>query len=199
MRNTFHELGVKHYPSDLDGFWFGKYNPQDIENMLQVEGDKFWTTFTKCDDIKERMKATVPFSDADALNNLIGGGIKIGVVSDALSRVVYGNLEKIGLGYFSSVVITNKKEGLPAKPDPFGLLLCLEELGVKPNEAIYVGNSSGDILTGRNAGVRDVIVQRREYPLSLIPSFSINSLYELTDMIRGISIDYGFQSLGGMA
>src|SRR3989344_107289 len=199
VRNTLHELGIGHRIADLDGFWFGRYCSHDIEDMLQIDADKFWETFTKHDSIKKRMEMTVTFSDIGALDFLVNDGIKMGAVSDALSHVAYGNLEQIGLGYFSSVVITNKKEGLPAKPDPLGLLLCLEELGVKPNEAIYVGNSSGDILTGRNAGVHDVIVQRREYPLSLTPSFSINSLYELTSVVHGASTDYKFQSLGGIA
>ena len=38
------------------------------------------------------------------------------------------------------------------KPDPFGALQLCQEAGVLPAEALMIGDSSNDILTGRNAG-----------------------------------------------
>ena len=39
------------------------------------------------------------------------------------------------------------------KPDPAGVLACLREFGVAPGRALFVGDSSIDAATARNAGV----------------------------------------------
>ena len=39
------------------------------------------------------------------------------------------------------------------KPDPLGAKAILEETGSRPEETLMIGDSSNDILTGRNAGV----------------------------------------------
>jgi phosphoglycolate phosphatase len=39
------------------------------------------------------------------------------------------------------------------KPDPVGVLTLLQETGVAANEALMIGDSSIDVLTGRNAGL----------------------------------------------
>ena len=39
------------------------------------------------------------------------------------------------------------------KPDPEGLLKCLNELGVKPEEAIYIGDSLFDYQASKAAGM----------------------------------------------
>ncbi len=39
------------------------------------------------------------------------------------------------------------------KPDPLGARTLLEEAGVKPEEAMIIGDSDIDVLTGRNAGL----------------------------------------------
>jgi phosphoglycolate phosphatase len=39
------------------------------------------------------------------------------------------------------------------KPDPQGARALLEESGVRPEEALMIGDSSIDVLTGRNAGM----------------------------------------------
>ena len=42
------------------------------------------------------------------------------------------------------------------KPDPEGIVKCLDRLGVPPGSAIYVGDSDVDIAAGRAAGVGTV-------------------------------------------
>lgn len=41
----------------------------------------------------------------------------------------------------------------PRKPDPTGLLQMIDELGVKPEEAAYVGDTNVDVQVAENAGV----------------------------------------------
>lgn len=53
--------------------------------------------------------------------------------------------------YFSSRVLATDVEH--PKPDPEGLLKCLNELGVKPEEAIYIGDSLFDYQASKAAGM----------------------------------------------
>lgn len=60
-----------------------------------------------------------------------------------------------GLGlshYFSAVYGGNSFA--QKKPDPAGALALMRENGVSPEEALLIGDSETDVLTGRNAGVR---------------------------------------------
>lgn len=41
-----------------------------------------------------------------------------------------------------------------AKPDPGGLLAAVEALGIAPEQAVYIGDSTVDMKAGRNAGMR---------------------------------------------
>jgi phosphoglycolate phosphatase len=45
-------------------------------------------------------------------------------------------------------------DSLPTKkPDPAGVLFCLEQWGLRPEQALFVGDSSIDAATARKAGV----------------------------------------------
>jgi phosphoglycolate phosphatase len=39
------------------------------------------------------------------------------------------------------------------KPDPAGIQSCLAQFGLLPDRALFVGDSSIDVATARNAGV----------------------------------------------
>ena len=61
-------------------------------------------------------------------------------------------IEALGLGgFFSSVYGGNSFA--TKKPDPLGAKTILKETGSRPEEALMVGDSSNDVLTGRNAGM----------------------------------------------
>src|SRR6187551_2862746 len=61
-------------------------------------------------------------------------------------------LEKFGLlSYFEHVQGT---DGFPAKPAPDVIHRGLEALGAKPEDVLFVGDSTADMAAGRAAGVR---------------------------------------------
>jgi len=61
-------------------------------------------------------------------------------------------VQALGLGdYFVRVYGGNSFA--TKKPDPLGVRTLLEETGVAPNGGLIIGDSSIDILTGRNAGL----------------------------------------------
>jgi len=61
-------------------------------------------------------------------------------------------VEALGLGRFFSQVYGGNSFGTK-KPDPEGAHKCLEESGVRPEQAAIVGDSHVDVRTGRNAGL----------------------------------------------
>jgi phosphoglycolate phosphatase len=61
-------------------------------------------------------------------------------------------IEALGLGkYFFQVYGGNSFS--TKKPDPFGAFQLAKEAGVRPNQAVVIGDSQNDILTARNAGM----------------------------------------------
>jgi phosphoglycolate phosphatase len=68
------------------------------------------------------------------------------------------------------------------KPDPLGARVLLDEFGVRPEQALIVGDSAIDILTGRNAGIWTCGVTYGYGPESLEqapPDVLVNSPREL--------------------
>jgi phosphoglycolate phosphatase len=61
-------------------------------------------------------------------------------------------VEALGLGDFF-VRIYGGNSFTTKKPDPLGVRTILEETGVAAEEALIIGDSSVDVLTGRNAGL----------------------------------------------
>ena len=72
------------------------------------------------------------------------------------------------------------------KPHPEGLEKCLNALGAKKQESLFIGNAEEDVLTAKNAGILDVFLRRGEYDFKLDkirPSVIIDSLYGLRSVL----------------
>jgi phosphoglycolate phosphatase len=89
----------------------------------------------------------------DVLQELAQRGVRRALVTNKEQRFTLPVLRRHGLrGQFDRVVCGDT---LPTrKPDPAGVLACLREFGVPPARAVFVGDSSIDVATARNAGVR---------------------------------------------
>lgn len=78
--------------------------------------------------------------------------VPVGVVSLNAESAVRLALERDGLMEDVDVVVG--RDTVPErKPSPEPLLAAIEDLGVDPDEAIFVGDSEGDRETARRAGV----------------------------------------------
>lgn len=82
---------------------------------------------------------------------LRGQGLKLAVLSnkpDDMTRII---VEELYGQVFQ--VVHGQREGIPTKPDPTAVLAIAKELGVSPEEALYIGDSGVDMDTARNAGM----------------------------------------------
>jgi phosphoglycolate phosphatase len=83
---------------------------------------------------------------------LIGAGLRLGIVSTKFRYRIEQILGREGLLDAFSVIVGGE-EVPQGKPDPAGLWQALAVLGVRPSEAVYVGDSEVDGETARRAGV----------------------------------------------
>ncbi|OPX44283.1 phosphoglycolate phosphatase [Ruminiclostridium hungatei] len=79
-------------------------------------------------------------------------GIKMAVCSNKPHEPTAEIVEKVlGSGYFQ--VVFGEREGIPRKPDPAALAEAAAVMGVEPSEAIYLGDSGGDMVAAVRAGM----------------------------------------------
>lgn len=86
------------------------------------------------------------------LGRLKKAGYKTGIVTTKYHHRIDQILKKFELAHLVDVIVGGdevKKE----KPDPEGLLLALARLGVKPEEAWYIGDTLIDAKAAEGAGV----------------------------------------------
>lgn len=88
------------------------------------------------------------------LEHLKKAGIRCAVLSNKADYAVQQLDEK----YFQGLIDlgVGEKAGIRRKPAPDMVENVLEQLGVKKEEAVYIGDSEVDVMTGKNAGM-DVI------------------------------------------
>lgn len=95
-----------------------------------------------------------PFLGLNAvLTELKNQGIRMAVVTnkpDALAQVIVPM--HFGEGFFERIYGIN--EGDPVKPNPAFVFKYLNEVGAKPEECLFIGDSHVDIATGHNAGMK---------------------------------------------
>lgn len=90
------------------------------------------------------------------MEKLRESGLKIAIVSNKLHPAV----QELNRRFFADLVTSavGESETVRRKPHPDGVLKALEELGSRPEEAVYVGDSEVDWETARQAGLRCVLV-----------------------------------------
>jgi phosphoglycolate phosphatase len=88
----------------------------------------------------------------ETLTALRAHGVKLAVVTNKEGRYTQTVLDAHGLMPLLDAVVSG--DTLPTKkPDPAGIRWCLDKFGVAPERALFVGDSSIDVATARNAGV----------------------------------------------
>ncbi len=87
----------------------------------------------------------------ETLRALAGAGVKLAVVSSKARGGVKRGLDLFDLTrYFQAVVAL--EDTVRHKPDPAPVALAVERLGLRPPQALMVGDSPADLEAGRRAG-----------------------------------------------
>lgn len=115
-------------------------------------------TSEKCLEIfKEHYKSnsrnkTAPYDGIpEMLERVKAAGFKTAVVTNKIQDAAI----EIIRSFFGDVidVIIGQIDGVAQKPEPDGVWLALEKLGVSKEKAVYIGDSEVDCMTAHNAGL----------------------------------------------
>ncbi|MGE3841550.1 MAG: HAD family hydrolase [Vicinamibacterales bacterium] len=109
----------------------------------------------------------------------------LAVVTNKPLKPTLGLLEHFGLAqYFVRVV--GGDGPWPRKPDPAGLLALLAEMDVRPDEALFVGDSWVDLETARRAGVTPCLV-RYGFGFDQIPPGMLNGRERIVNQAKDLA------------
>jgi N-acetyl-D-muramate 6-phosphate phosphatase len=129
----------------LLGLGFGQVEPARFEELRR----RFLELYALDVCVGSRL-----FIDMQSIGDL-SPGIRWGIVTnkpDALTRALLAGL---GIAALPRCVVSGDR--LPQrKPDPAPLRLAAEEIGVRPERCVYVGDAPRDIQAGKAAGMRTV-------------------------------------------
>lgn len=102
------------------------------------------------------MDLTVPYDGIEAVLRVLKlANIRTCVVSNKPHTFSIELVTRIFGAKFFDIII-GSSDDLPKKPNPEGVLMCMEKLGFSKDECVYIGDSDVDILTAKNAGVRSI-------------------------------------------
>lgn len=160
-----HEQNVKEYDvremAELGVVFWIKWNVK-ILKRLGIERDREFLA-RKIDELWWDYADLEVYPDVlETLAQLRAKGIKLGIVTNGMSRDFQQILSRLGLTDWFDVVVgvdACKK----AKPDVEIFRYALNKLNVRPEEALFVGNSvEHDFEGAKKAGLRPLLINRDE-------------------------------------
>jgi len=119
-------------------------------------------------------------------------GYKQGIVTSRLWSSTLAGVYNFPVADLMEVVIS-AEDTTTHKPDPTGIFVALEKLGLTREDAIYVGDSKFDIMCGHNAGMPTVLVDwtccmpEEQRVGSAKPDFVIQTADQLFDVIAQLN------------
>lgn len=148
---------------------------------------------------REFIRYARPDEQAEAVLKELHGRFKLGIVSNlSIPECGMELLKKFRLaGYFDAVVISgaiNRR-----KPSPEIFKKALDTLNVKPDEAIFVGDTLGiDIKGAKAVGFKTILIERPAPPRGseslsyeipgaqekIVPDLTVKNLKEITEFVE---------------
>lgn len=173
---------VKHFGKPLQ-YSFSTYgNKEKVQEMIN--------TYREYNDRNHDTKC-MPFEGVhDVLQQLKNKGIKIAIVTSKRKIMSERGMKISGIyDYFDVIITPECTEN--HKPDKEPALKACELLDISPSNSIFVGDSTFDILCGKNAGCYTCAVKYTALPLDELekvqPDFYISKFDELLSVINKIN------------
>ena len=178
------------YPDCLLLFRLGDFYELFFEDAKTASRELELTLTGKDCGLEERAPMCgVPFHSVNTyIEKLIARGYKVAIVTSRLWYSTRTGLYKFDIADLFDAVVSAEDTTIH-KPDPTPCLLCLEKLGIAPDEALMVGDSKFDILCARNAGVDSCLVSWSisvgdELREQLAPEYYITDAMQLLDIVE---------------
>jgi HAD superfamily hydrolase (TIGR01509 family) len=107
-------------------------------------------------------------------------GLRRGLVTRNSRKSVDMVLARLGLRF--DAVVT--REDAPPKPAPDPVWLACRRMGLPPSATLFVGDFEFDMLAGRRAGVRTVLLRNHEQRSSEHADYTVDSLAEVRGLLE---------------
>lgn len=160
---------------------FGSTEGFILERMSSLTGE----ARARAEAILERHEMAAAL-DAEPLDGAIQflewmeeAGLRRGLVTRNSRRSVRTVQERLGL-HFEAVVT---REDAPPKPSPEPIWLACRRLDLSPAQVLFVGDFEFDMLAGRRAGVRTVLLRNPVQPDSPHADHAIDGFEDLRRLL----------------
>ena len=117
------------------------------------------------------------------VRELAGRGYRLGILTRNARELAHITLEAIGLADCFAVEDVLGRDDAPPKPDPGGLLKLATAWKVAPSAMVMVGDYRFDLVCGRAAGTRTVLVNLPENPWPELADWHAEDCAALRQMI----------------
>ena len=122
----------------------------------------------------------------EGLQYLQGRRMKLAVLTGFNREETKFFLHKMRLKEYFNLVLS-AEDIVKHRPEPYGLLLAVEKLGLQKEECLYVGDAWVDILFARNAGVKVTCVKTGAQDNSLLekekPDYLVEDFREIITVL----------------
>ena len=184
---TFDELKIR---GDLElkkRLWYSP-NRDEVVKEIYPSVDEFWSVFdlkqTQNKEIRKRNSDVYCLDDLivlDLLKNVYGA--KLGIVTNSTKEMLGVLTEKLDKDRFNYVTYVYKK--YKSKAD--GILDCMEQIGAKKRNTLYIGNDDIDIASADKVRIDCGVISRPgwiEYEWC-VPSLKAKyNFKELSDLLE---------------
>jgi len=126
------------------------------------------------------------------LQRLKQRGLKLGLVTGGYEEDIEKILPKAGLERFFDASVGVNTTG-KRKPHPKAFKSALKRLGIKPHEAIFIGDDlAADYLGAEKAGLIPVLIKREGSPASDVRTIKrLDEIFEVLDEIKSWQVVMG--------
>lgn len=192
---TLKEMGLKQITDEMCKSFVGNGARRLLEQSIQAAGDTDASRIDEAMDIYGRIfkqYCTYHVAPYDGVTELLGVLKEMGVHMAVLSNKPHLQTKDVVSTFFSEEIfeqVYGQREGVPRKPDPAAVHELLQELGVKPEECIYIGDSEVDMATGCAAKVTTVGVtwgfRTKDSLIQSGANYTVDKPQELLAIVKG--------------
>ena len=177
------QLGGISSPRDIDRFWFEPDRDETIQSNFHLEPATFWDLFGAEDTVEKRSLHTHAYGEVeDTIRKLKKLDKTISVITGAPHWIATMEIEKLNGAPIDFYCSTHDRK-FPDKPDPKSFFFVLAELGMKPSETLYIGNSSEDAGLAKNTGVDFAYLERKEHDFDM-KEYAIATIQSLDELLK---------------
>ncbi|MFI5412376.1 MAG: HAD family hydrolase [Candidatus Micrarchaeales archaeon] len=152
--------------------------------MLSSLMDRVFWPYWESDDAKSKI-TVFPFAK-EAVQNFKNSRYTVGIFTNASRATVKRDLAPIGLENFTYIVTEEDVQN--KKPDGEGIKRPIQDMGLQPHEAMYIGDSAIDVSAARDAGCISTVVLTgmgtRNYLETREPDFMFNNLLDASKFFQ---------------